>query len=229
MMGGMLRWAFGLGFVFVCVVGCRPEPGAPDYESQEQFDFDAQAGAVETLEGPSPFVPGELRLSLGVFYEGGASQTYIVDGATRHFYIYQNEFTSNATFEQAFSEDRVEGVSSDQIEHQGDAWWGGGIHWDVPQDLSSWGTLYIHLKSEDDAFAEVELSMESGEADGVGTVFATDYGFENDGEWHQLEVPLSAFADSGVQLDDVSIPLRFGGMAGETGEFLYIDNLYLSP
>ena len=209
------------------LLACRPEVGDPDYSSQETFDFEAEESVVVSLPGPDPFVQGEQRLSLGIFYEGASSQEILVDEVTRHFYIYANEATSLLTFSQSTSDERLEGLRADSIEHSGGPWWGGGIHWDVAQDLSSWSSLHISLKSNDPAFSDVDLAMESG--DSVAQVQAADYGYVNDGAWHNITVPLSDFTDQGVSLDGVTIPLRFGGFSGMSGELLLLDNVYIKP
>lgn len=210
------------------LAACRPEVGDPDYSTQELFDFDndeGNNGESEFLDGPDPYVAGETRLSLSAFYEGGASQTIAIDNTTRHFYIYADEFNGASTFVQTAADDRIEGTTADRIALTGNAWWGGGIHWDSPIDLSEYGTLNISLKSGDDAFDEVDFGMEDA-AGGSGMVGASDYGYTNDGQWHTLSVPLSDF---GVDLSQVSSPLQLLGGAGPEGESVLVDNVYLTP
>ncbi len=210
------------------LIGCRPEPGDPDYASQEAFDFEREEPVVTFLPGPDPFEDGSQRLSMDIFYEGGASLRIPVDGVTRHFFIYADEFSGQLTFGVAPSNERIEGLASDEFTHAGGPWWGGGVHWeDVPQDLSRWGRLVISLRSDNAAFADVELAMEGG--GGVGSVQAADYGYTNDGRWHTLIIPLVDFANQGVDLTSVSIPLRFGGDGGQAGDTLLMDNVYFSP
>ena len=203
------------------------EPGAPDYASQEEFNWEEEVEVVEEpLEGPDPFVPGEDRMSLGAFYEGGSSLEIAVDEITRHFYIYQDEGSGDLTFSQSSSTDRLEGLRSDEVTHGGGGWWGGGIHWDSPFDLSDWETLHIGLKSQDTAFESVHIAMESEGA--ALEIRVADYGFVADGEWHMVEVPLSVFSDAGVAMDAITIPMRMGGLAGDAGATLLVDNLYLT-
>jgi len=59
-------------------------------------------------------------------------------------------------------------------------------------------------------------------------VNATTYGYVNDGEWHQLSIPLSDFVSDGLDLSAVRSPLSLGGAAGMATDFALIDNLYLS-
>ena len=220
------RWQILLVGAWV-FVGCRPEPGAPDYASQEEFKWEEEEETVEEpLEGPDPFVPGESRMSLGAFYEGGSSLEIAVDEVTRHFYIYQDETSGDLTFSQSTSADRLEGLRSDEVTHGGGGWWGGGIHWDSPFDLSDWNTLHIGMKSSDPAFETVHIAMESEGA--AREVQVVEYGFAADGEWHMVSIPLSVFAESGVAMDAVTIPMRVGGLGGDTGATLLIDNLYLT-
>lgn len=217
-----------LVFCAVLVMGgCRPEPGAPDYASQEEFNWAEEDEATEEpLEGPDPFTPGEPRLSLGAFYEGGSSIEIAIDEVTRHFYIYQDEGTGELTFSQTSSTDRLEGLRSDEVVHNGGGWWGGGIHWDSPFDLSDWKTLHIGMKATDSAFDTVHIAMESEETS--LEVQVSDYGFSANGEWHMVSIPLSVFAESGVEMEAITIPMRMGGVGGDAGATLLIDNLYLT-
>ena len=72
--------ALGLG-----AAGCRPDAGPNNYGNQESFPD----GGTTSLPGPDPYVPGTPRLNLGAFYEGGSSQTIIIDNTTTHLYVYQ--------------------------------------------------------------------------------------------------------------------------------------------
>ena len=124
--------------------------------------------------------------------------------------------------------ERIEGTFSDKIIHGGYGWWGTGVHIEGadPEDLSAWGTLHISLRSGDDAFDSVKIRMES--KGGNGEVDAADYGFVNDGEWHSIGIPLSDLEATGLDLGTITSPIGLGGMAGEAGETLWVDNLYLT-
>ena len=210
---------------FALLLGaCRPDPGPNPYAEQEDFlDDDSDV----FYDGPDPYDGSESRLSLSVFYEGGFSELIAVDGVSRHYYIYDDEFSGVTTFTQEPDSDRLEGYVSDRIVHSGNPWWGGGIQWDAPRSLSSWTTIHLSFKSADPSFADLQLAMES-EDGGIGLVPIADYGFVDDGEWHSIAIPLADFRGQGVNLNSVSIPLRFDGAAGEAGESLLVDNLYLS-
>ena len=86
--------------------------------------------------------------------------------------------------------------------------------------------MHLSLRSEDSAFASVQIAMESNAAAGV--VQAEDYGYIADGDWHHIAIPLDDFAASGVLLGAVTIPLRLGGGRGSEGEVLLVDNVYFS-
>lgn len=206
------------------LAACRADPGPNPYGDQENFLDDEED---VFLEGPDPYEGAEPRLDIGVFYEGGSSEQLTVDGVSRHYYVYQDEFTGIDTFGQELASDRIEGIHSDRVVVSGNPWWGGGIHWDSPRDMTPWGTLHVHLKSADPSFEALQLAMES-DGGGVGLVAVADYGFASDDQWHGLEIPLSAYRDQGVDLSMVSIVLRFDGVGGEAGESLLIDNLYFT-
>ncbi len=205
--------------------GCRPDPGTPDYTFMEGI---VDAGpATEDLAGPSPYVPGTPRLSLGLFYEGGASERLPLD-ATRHYYVFAIEGSSTLTYSQEVTSDRVEGRTADALRLAGTPWWGGGILYDTPEDFSRWTTLHVSLQSPDDGLAGLELRMQHG-ASAVSTVSvnASSYGWRPDGTWHHLAVPLADFTAGGLQLSAVRGALLLGGTGGKAGEQLVVDNLYV--
>lgn len=192
------------------LVACHPEPGDPDYPEPGPLGSDTDE---ELLGGPDPYEAGDDRLSLGIFYETGYSELIPLD----HYYVYDN------TFGTAKSDERIEGYESDVIiRSSNQAWWGGGVHWDTPQDLSDWTTLYVSLYSED-GFANVDIKMVAGPE---VAVVASTYGYTNDGEWHHLEIPLSAF--SGANLTNVTVPLILGGVGPTDGDELLVDNFYFT-
>lgn len=194
------------------LLACRPDLGAPSYPNPGPWSEDTGSGA---LPGPDPYVEGESRLSLGIFYEGEASE---VD-PTDNFYIFESTFSSSSSGE------RVEGLSSDVWIHTGGAWWGGGIYWDAARDLSAWTTLNLDLMAPAaGGISAVDVAI-LGEIE--GRITAADAGFVADGEWHHLVLPLADFASGGVDLSQITVPLILAGEGGAEGDELYIDNLYL--
>ena len=212
----------------LAITACRPDPGAEDYASQEVFHFDAGTPRPENyVEGPDPWVEGEPRLSLGLFYEGGASEAVTVDDIQAHFYIYEGTFAVTPV-----GNGQREGIQADAITHAGTPWWGGGIHFETPRDFSTWTTLRISLRATDAAFAEVALGLASGVEEAADArevrVQATDYGYTNDGRWHDLVIPLADLTDKGLDLGAVRVALLLVGGAGTPGETLLVDALYLT-
>ncbi len=202
--------------VFMVFVACRPDPGAPSYPRAEAWD--PVLDDSDFLGGSDPYDGSSERLSLGIFYEGGASEVLEIDDATRHFYIYEGTFSLEVT------DDRVEGLVADAVTLSGGAWWGGGVHWDVPVDLSAWTTLHLAVASPDEGLAGWQLGMSDGTTE--ARVTAADYGFATDGAWRHLAVPLADF--SGLDLTRVAVPLLLVGQGGTAGDTLKLDDLYLS-
>lgn len=239
-------WMVGLIVAFLNGA-CLPDAGFAPYTGAE--DFDAKiVEDVAFLEGPSPYIPGELRLSVGFGYEGDAIETHAIDGLGSHSYIYildECDETSALSYSPGTSTDRVEGRRSDLVT-QGDlGWWGHGVHWDTPRDMRSWGRLFVSLKALS-GHKEVELTMgskspipgpdvcdlsaspvEGALPDVLATVQASTYGFIADGAWHSLEVPLSDFP--GLDLSAVNIAISITREGGAPGDQLLIDNVYFTP
>lgn len=200
--------------VLLCTLawGCRADSGPDDYDSQEIFP-------EEFVPEPEPELPeGELRLNVGVFYEGQATDFVPIDNMQTHFYIFEDTFSTIAE-----TGDRVEGAQCDLISHSGGPWWGGGVHWDMARDLSAYDTLHISVKSSDASFASARVGINGGVEVAVNL---TDHGFATDGEWHSLQIPLSAFTAGGVDLSAVTVPLLMLGDAGEAGDALLVDGVY---
>ncbi len=196
------------------VMGCRPELGTPDYPDPPPWGGDTGG---DFLLGPDPYEDGEARLSMGYFYEGEASE---VD-APENLYIYSDTFTIGS------SDDRVEGYISDVWVHAGQAWWGGGLHWDAARDLSAWTTMNIAMMAPaEGGIAALDIALQSDDK-GEGRLTVSDYGFAADGSWHQLVIPLDDFVTGGADLSRVIVPLILVGEGGAAGDQLFIDNLYL--
>jgi len=211
----MSRWSLAAGLL--TVAACRPDPGAPNYPNPGPWD--PAADDPDFLSGSDPYEEGEARLSMGIFYEGGASDALPIDDLTRHFYIYEGSFGMGV------SDDRVEGLTSDEITVGDLGWWGGGVHWDTPEDLSAWTTLHLALQSNDPAMETWTIGMSDGV--GEGRVGVGDLGFVADGYWHELELPLALLASS-VDLEAVTVGLLMVGATGEPGATVKIDDLYLT-
>jgi len=211
--------------VAISVFGCGDDSGTPDYSDQ--------AGLIppdQKFEEPDPFQPGKERLSVDVFYEGGRTETIKINGFRTHYFIFGRQELGRDSFSLVPSRDRLEGEQSDQITLAGTLFWGGGIIWDEPIDLSEWKKLFVSFKSSDRSFATFELTLlygEGGMPQSV-TLDPTDYGYTNDGQWHFLQIDLQDAIDRGFDPTMVRSPFIVGAGGGEAGDKLLIDNLYLT-
>lgn len=204
------------------LAACRPDPGVPDYSSQAGLFGDG--GSQEVKPGPFPYVAGSRRLAFGAFYEGGASDRVPLD----HYYIFSDSYSTQP------SDERVEGLQSDELVFKGTGFWGGGLFWDKPTDLTGWSTLHVSLNSSDPGLAIIAVRVlffgpPPGNAEVTLGVRANDYGWKNDGEWHHLAIPLTAFG--GLDLARMRSPFTIGndqgGGTARVGEVLLIDNVYV--
>ena len=203
--------------VAAAAAGCRPDPGASRYDQQEPFPHDDGGG--ESLPGPNPYQPGQRRLSIGAFYEGDASDVIPVDNMASNLYVYSDTVTLLP------DPDHIEGKTSTRVTHAGLTWWGFGVHWMMPRDLSAWTALHVSLKSSDAAFAAVDLGMNN--ANPV-FVHARSYGYANDDAWHSLTIPVADFIAAGLDVTQVAAPFVLSGAAGTGGEKLLVDDVYLT-
>jgi hypothetical protein len=208
------------------VAGCRADPGAPDYSSHADLRRPTIDAGVD-LRGPKPFVEGEERLALGLFYEGGASERVLIDGVGVHYYIFTLEGSGRLTYTQETSSDRVEGALSDRLVLEGTPWWGGGLIYDTPRDLSRWRVLAVSLRSSSPSLAALALRFQSGTPAREVSLDAREHGWAADGEWHSLRIPIAALEALGFDSRAVRAPFILGGTGGDSGESLLVDDLYL--
>ena len=209
---------------------CGADLGTPDYSSQ--------VGLREPINPfppvpPDPFEPGDQRLSVGYFYEGGRSATIEINTVTTNYFIFAidiNEPVATRSFAEGTSTDRVEGLLSYEVTLNGSPFWGGGIIWFLPIDLSSWTTMFVSFKSSDPSFANFDLTLQSGEGEELAGVDLdpTAFGYTNDGEWHFLQIPLQDAVDLGWDPRTARSPLIFSAAGGDAGDVLLIDNLYFT-
>ena len=210
----MIRAAVTIVITMSILSGCRPDPGDPEYP-----DFEVQNFVDPNfLPGPFPYVDGEERLSLGLFYEGPSSEIIEIDGVSTNYFIYENTY---AQFPD--QDDHVEGFQSDLLVMSSALpWFGGGIIYSAGIDLSAWTTMHVSLKATDPAFEAMDILVGGG---GVEVrVKPAAYGFVADGEWHPLVIPLSDFV--GVDFGDVTVSASFLSENGPADAQLRIDDLY---
>lgn len=204
------------------LLACEPEPIFPD-DPLEGWEVDNPGGADGALPGPVPFEEGDRRLSVGVFYEGGASDLIPIDDVESFYYIYADEFSGQVTYGQTASPRRVEGFESALITHGGGEWWGGGVTWNTPRDLSEWTALYVSARTASDAFTGFSIAI--GTTGGEGRVLATDLGFAPNDEWHHLRIDLDAVLPNRTAVIN---PIILVGEGAGGGEQIYIDNVYFT-
>ncbi len=213
-----------LACLVVLVCGCGGGSGNPDYSDHEGLPPPDQK-----FEEPDPFQLGKDRLSVDVFYEGGRTETIKINGFRTHYFIFGGPELGRESFAQGISHDRLEAEESAKVTLVGTAFWGGGIVWDEPIDLSEWKKLFVSFKSSDRSFARFDLTLLYGDGDPRSVTLApTNYGYVNDGQWHFLEIPLQDAIDRGLDPTQVRSPFIIGASGGLAGDELLIDNLYLT-
>lgn len=228
-----------IGIVAVCVLafGCREELGDPDYSTHLELELDG-GPEIERLAGTDPWIPGTDRLNIGLFYEGASTRQYRLDAERlclrephveplRCYFIFETP-EGDLQYDQDTVDDRIEGVLSDRLVLTGTAFWGGGVVWDEPTDLSAWSMLAVALKSSDPSFEQITITMLSGVGDDISgfPVDAADYGWAADGEWHALRIPVADF--EGLDRINVRSPFVIGGMGNGRGDELLVDEVYMT-
>jgi len=219
-----------LAVLAVSFIGACAPDGIPDYSDQ--------VGLVPPIDPfppvpPDPYQPGDQRLSVGYFYEGGRSDTIEINTVTTDYFIFAidpDEPVATRSFAESVSTDRVEGKFSYEVTLNGSPFWGGGIIWFEPIDLSDWTTMFVSFKSSDPSFGSFDITLQSGEGDSpVGVnLDPSVYGYSNDGEWHFLQIPLQDAIDRGWDPLTTRSPFIVSAPGGEEGDVLLIDNLYFT-
>ncbi len=208
--------------IALVAAGCREDVGNPDYSGlQDVFDSIGEEDNLPELMGPDPFVEGEQRLSLGLFYESGFSEVVPVDGGQASYFIFLAD--EQLSYSQQTDTDRIEGQQSDRITLAGTSFWGGGIVWEPTIDLSDFDVLAVSLRSND--LDAVNITM--GSAGTEIPVAASDFGYANDGQWHSLRIPLQEFIDGGADLSATRLAFAIGGPGGNAGAQILVDDLYI--
>lgn len=209
----------------VSLTACGGDPGVPDYSDHaDTFPPDVK------YDEPDPFVPGEDRLSVDLFYEGDRSETISINGFRTHYFIFGLAEFGRDSYIHGTSGNRVEGEESATVRLVGTSFWGGGIIWDEPIDLTGWTKMYVSFKSNAPSFARFDITLLSGESDAQRSVTLDPrtYGYTNDGEWYSLEIPIADAAARGFDVSRVLSPFIIGAAGGAAGDVLLVDNLYFT-
>lgn len=191
--------SLGVALLGIAAPGCRPDPGPPVYFADA--------------------MPRPARLTVGAFFTGDASDAIPLDSSTRRLDIFSGTIAAIVID----NRDRVDGQPSSRLDHAGMPWWGMGIDWDLPIDLSRWKTMHVAFKSADAAFATFQVGMDSGK---LAAVDPGAYGYRNDGQWHVLAIPLSDLAKKGFDAAATRAPFVLTGGSGKAGEALRVAGLY---
>lgn len=203
----------------LAVVACRGDPGIADYRTHVGVRDTSACPEGDFLPGPDPFQTGDVRIDLGIFYEGGSSEQLTLSEG-RNYFIFESSYNQETTTE------RIEGCTSEAIILTGAPFWGGGIVYAEDQgaeaeDLSAFDTMRVSFLSRDASFADFEIAVQTEDAE--FRIDVTEYGYANDGEWHNLEIPLADFTDDFTQ---IRAPFIFTAPGGDSGDMLLIDNFY---
>jgi hypothetical protein len=199
---------------------CRPDPGNPDYANFGGL-VDADTAFVDDYIAPDPYEEGESRLSIGIFYEGDYSEIIEINDTDTHFYIW------NETMLVTSSDERVEGLVSDEILVSNLGWYGGGVYWDFPRDLSTWTHLNLSLQSFSPEMISLEIGLGESDSGQQAWVLASDHGFVTDGNWYTLSIPIQDNFGT-LDLTAAQMPLSLRGEETPEGNILRIDNLYFT-
>ena len=236
-----LRSVLLASLVMSLLGACAPDPGPLDDSDPDALDEALGVGLPEEINPfppvpPDPFEPGDERLYVGYFYEGGSSDSILINTVTTDYFVFAvdvDEPVATRSFSESVSTDRAEGRFSYEITLNGSPFWAGGIVWFEPIDISAWTTMFVSFKSSDPSFANFVITLQSGEEEepaGV-TLDPRDYGYTNDGAWHFLEIPLQDAINRGWDPSTARSPFIFANRENEPneqGDVLLIDNLYFT-
>lgn len=147
-------------------------------------------------------------------------------------------FSGNA-YDISQSTDAFEGLSALHFQFQEIDTWGvmGIMEASTPLDFSEWDFYHVSLKTS--SLGTMRLRIRGGGVDAYVVLDDTvkKYGFERDGNWYNLKIPLSDFVDGDngnalpdlTSVDRIMVLRNHEGAAGASDNWdYYVDNLYLS-
>lgn len=144
----------------------------------------------------------------GIYSENtNINNHFSIDDVMGHIYIWENTAT-------AISTSPADGEEVLAFTSGSAGWYGFGIHTDKALDITHYADGYLHLSIKTNSTDEFWISI-GGAAD-VGITFTNGsdpYGFQRDGEWHRLTIPVSDFVSAGVNLEAVGILFSGGGVS----------------
>ena len=179
---------------------------------------------------PSVARPTPAGGNFGVFTETAAHKNAgeFALGVQGNFFIWENTLVAGV-------QSPYEGSQSMSLQSApGPTWFGAAFTPNVKYNLSAFnnpnGKLRLALKTS--ASTTFTLGMKSGNMDGVGQKWFTfqpgsdPYGFVRDGQWHQIEIPVS---DLGPEVDMSEVSQLFQ-LLGTTGPIpgIEFDDIYFS-
>jgi len=225
------RWVF-IAVLAASAVACRADPGEADYSSHVGIQNEAPF-----IESDNPFEPGTPRIGFGLT-ESEVTEDLGENSVSRFLFIFDTagDGTGAFTLELYDSRVRTEGQRSLGMEVLGQGFWGVGMFWYIGQDISEFSNLYMSVQSSDPTFTNFPIAMQSGLDRAIdptessiveASVNASNYGWANDGEWHDLVIPLADFAAAGVDLRSIRSPWLLSGAGGDLGEVLRVDDVYI--
>ena len=86
--------------------------------------------------------------------------------------------------------------------------------------------MCLSLKSSSSTLANIEVGIWTGRWRGFGLGFVDEYGFQNDGYWYHIRIPMNALTLS-LDATQINMPFNIRG-EGIAGDSLKIDDLYLT-
>ncbi|ASB49870.1 family 16 glycosylhydrolase [Alkalitalea saponilacus] len=147
----------------------------------------------------------------GIFTENpNVEEILLINDVDAHIYIWEGTLNNI----QSSPYDGEEYLAFTSV---GAGWWGFGIHDDKAADLSHFenGYLAFSVKASSQESFRVTITGASGTSGSFDFVTGSDpEGFERDGEWHRVRIPISSFAS--VDLSAVPIPFSVTQGPGST-------------
>lgn len=219
--------------------GCEPDTPNADYSDHDRFE-----GEVPFIQGERSFDPAVRRLGLRQFgYEGAQSESVLAGflevQTIRSFFIFDtnNDGTGIFLLDESTSTNRVEGKESVEFVHAGLSGGGAGYFDYQGRDFSDFSVFHVALFSTGESLTDISFRFVSGEPSfesnpddgstftGEGTFRAADFGYVNNGVWHNLTIPLQVLTDQGMDFAQFRNLIVSVGPAS-AGESFLIDDAY---
>ena len=146
-----------------------------------------------------------------------------IDNVNGHLYNWENTVTFTSSYE-PYEGENVLSFSSSGAQ----GWYGFGLISDSPVNLQNFEDGYLNISMITESTGDFYIGMDADDDSGANIDFegsSGPYGFQRDGTWQHLSIPMADLVAKGLNLSQVKHVFKTGG--GSIGNMAF-DRIFLS-